>query len=116
MFIFINPQSLTCFFGATQYNVFIIANKNVPCLYLQVFSVPLGGMLVKQPFACGGSGSTYIWGWVDANYKENMTKEECKTFVANGKILSCGSFQQTCSDFIELNICLDDNNVDYYIQ
>ncbi|XP_064642112.1 proteasome subunit beta type-6-like [Lineus longissimus] len=54
----------------------------------QVYSVPLGGMLVKQPFACGGSGSTYIWGWVDANYKENMSKEECKKFVADGLALA----------------------------
>jgi len=23
-----------------------------------------------------GSGSTYIWAWCDANYKEGMSKEE----------------------------------------
>jgi 20S proteasome subunit beta 1 len=32
-------------------------------------------------FAVGGSGSGYIYGLVDANYKEGMSKDECKTFV-----------------------------------
>ena len=27
-----------------------------------VYSIPLGGALVKQPYAIGGSGSTYIYG------------------------------------------------------
>ena len=54
----------------------------------QVYAIPLGGSMVKQPFAigkraflsfvaaaefgAGGSGSTYIYGWVDANYREGM--------------------------------------------
>ena len=50
----------------------------------QVFSIPLGGMCVRQPFAIGGSGSTYIYGYCDAHYKAGMTKEECTDFVKNG--------------------------------
>mmetsp|Transcript_20307 Transcript_20307/g.26430 ORF Transcript_20307/g.26430 Transcript_20307/m.26430 type:complete len:157 (+) Transcript_20307:292-762(+) len=46
-----------------------------------VYVIPLGGTLMKMPFAIGGSGSTYIYGAVDANYKPNMTKEECQEFV-----------------------------------
>jgi 20S proteasome subunit beta 1 len=46
-----------------------------------VYALPLGGSLVKQPFAIGGSGSTYIYGFVDAHYKVGMTKEECQQFV-----------------------------------
>jgi len=46
----------------------------------QIYEIPLGGTLVKQKFAIGGSGSTYIYGLVDDLYKENMTKEECKQF------------------------------------
>jgi 20S proteasome subunit beta 1 len=46
-----------------------------------VYALPLGGTLVKQPFAIGGSGSTYIYGYVDANYKVGMTKEACQNFV-----------------------------------
>eukprot|EP00924_Labyrinthula_sp_SR-Ha-C_P007388 snap_masked-scaffold_24-processed-gene-1.13-mRNA-1 protein AED:0.04 eAED:0.04 QI:0/-1/0/1/-1/1/1/0/218 len=47
----------------------------------QVFSLPLGGACVEQNYAIGGSGSTYIFGYCDANYKENMTEEEAISFV-----------------------------------
>ena len=40
---------------------------------------------MKQNFAIGGSGSTYIYGLVDANYREGMTKDECKEFVKKCK-------------------------------
>eukprot|EP00457_Paulinella_chromatophora_P014688 gb/GEZN01015157.1/.p1 GENE.gb/GEZN01015157.1/~~gb/GEZN01015157.1/.p1 ORF type:complete len:244 (-),score=39.99 gb/GEZN01015157.1/:181-912(-) len=46
-----------------------------------VYSIPLGGALVKQDFSIGGSGSTYIYGYCDANYKKGMSKEECQKFV-----------------------------------
>jgi 20S proteasome subunit beta 1 len=47
-----------------------------------VYALPLGGSCVKLPFAIGGSGSTYIWGLVDAAYRPGMTREECQAFVA----------------------------------
>lgn len=47
----------------------------------QVFSIPLGGAMVEQDFAIGGSGSTYIYGYVDSAYKPDMTQEECEAFV-----------------------------------
>mmetsp|Transcript_15676 Transcript_15676/g.33948 ORF Transcript_15676/g.33948 Transcript_15676/m.33948 type:complete len:244 (+) Transcript_15676:79-810(+) len=46
-----------------------------------VFNIPLGGACIPMPFALGGSGSTYIYGLVDAEYKENMTKDEAVTLV-----------------------------------
>lgn len=49
----------------------------------QVF-VTLDGLLSKQPFAVGGSGSSYIYGFVDAEYRKGMTREECQKFVVNG--------------------------------
>ncbi|XP_076451453.1 proteasome subunit beta type-6-like [Babylonia areolata] len=54
----------------------------------QVFSVPIGGMLQRQPFAIGGSGSTYLYGYVDAEFKENMTKDECLKFVSRAVSLA----------------------------
>lgn len=51
----------------------------------QVYSVPIGGMCVRQPVSIGGSGSSYVYGYVDANYKPQMTKDECVTFIANSK-------------------------------
>lgn len=54
----------------------------------QVFSIPLGGMCVQQPFAVGGSGSTYIYGYVDSKFKPNMAKQECLDFVTNALALA----------------------------
>uniref|UniRef100_A0A803T046 Proteasome subunit beta type-9 n=1 Tax=Anolis carolinensis TaxID=28377 RepID=A0A803T046_ANOCA len=45
----------------------------------------LGGMLTRQPFAIGGSGSTYIYGYVDSAYKPGMDQVECRQFTKNGK-------------------------------
>ncbi|KAI9739579.1 MAG: Proteasome subunit beta type-1 [Cirrosporium novae-zelandiae] len=47
----------------------------------QVYAIPIGGSLHKQPYAIGGSGSTYIYGYCDANWQENMTEEEGVQFV-----------------------------------
>ena len=41
-----------------------------------------------MPVAIGGSGSTYLYGYVDANYKPGMSKDECLKFIANGKAFS----------------------------
>ena len=51
----------------------------------QVYSVPIGGMCVRQPVSIGGSGSTYVYGYVDATFKEKMTKEACMEFCTNSK-------------------------------
>ncbi|KAI8391539.1 proteasome subunit beta type-6 [Radiomyces spectabilis] len=79
--------------------------KNGPSVY----NVPLGGSLHKQPFAIGGkcsdvnvlvqrlkrymltrlgSGSTYIYGYCDSKYRDNMSKEECIDFVKNSLALA----------------------------
>ena len=50
----------------------------------EVYHIPAGGSLHKQEFSIGGSGSTYIYGFCDANFRENMTKEEGIEFVKNG--------------------------------
>ena len=47
----------------------------------QVFNIPLGGAMLQMPFSIGGSGSTYIYGLVDSDYKEGMTAQETRTFV-----------------------------------
>lgn len=49
----------------------------------QVYCIPLGGLRVRQPFAIGGSGSTYIYAYCDSHFKEGMNKDEAVTFVRN---------------------------------
>jgi 20S proteasome subunit beta 1 len=46
-----------------------------------VYNIPLGGACIPMPFAIGGSGSTFIYGLVDSEYKENMTKDEALALV-----------------------------------
>jgi 20S proteasome subunit beta 1 len=52
-----------------------------------VYSIPLGGSLHRQPFAIGGSGSTYIYGFCDAAYRPGMSREECIEFTKQGELL-----------------------------
>lgn len=39
--------------------------------------------MIQQPFAIGGSGSTYIYGWCDANWRDDMTRDEAIAFVTS---------------------------------
>ncbi len=41
----------------------------------QVYSVNLGGATLLRNYALGGSGSAFIYGYLDANYKEGMSFE-----------------------------------------
>lgn len=66
--------------------MWILMNLLKCCWLFQVFNIPLGGMCIRQPFALGGSGSTYVFGFVDSNFKKGMTKEECVQFVTKSKI------------------------------
>jgi len=54
----------------------------------QVYSIPLGGSLVRQSYAIGGSGSTYIYAYCDSVFKPGMTKDECRSFVKNALSLA----------------------------
>lgn len=47
----------------------------------EVYSVPLGGSIHKQDYSIAGSGSAFIYGYCDKNYKKNMTKEETVDFM-----------------------------------
>ncbi|CAN2390395.1 beta [Pristimantis euphronides] len=50
----------------------------------------LGGMITQQPFAIGGSGSTYIYGYVDSIFKPGMSKEQCEKFAVHALALAMG--------------------------
>lgn len=51
----------------------------------QVYSIPLGGMCVRQSCTIGGSGSSYVYGFVREFYRENMERNECIEFVKKSK-------------------------------
>ena len=57
-----------------------------------MYNIPLGGGLFRQPWAIGGSGSTYVYGYCDATYKEGWDRDQTVEFVKNSaflKSLSC---------------------------
>jgi len=68
----------------------------------QVYSIPLGGTLLRCPCTTGGSGSMYISGLVDKLYREGMSKAECLEFcrlcVSHAMSLdgSSGGMIRTC--------------------
>ena len=47
----------------------------------QIYDVNSAGLHQEVEWAISGSGSTFIWGFVDSNYKPNMSKHECKEFI-----------------------------------
>ena len=53
-----------------------------------VYNIPLGGGLFKGPWAIGGSGSSYIYGYCDSNYREGMSRDECVEFLRNAVSLA----------------------------
>ena len=71
-----------------------------------VYAVPLGGSLHKKPFTIGGSGSTYIYGYCDSVFKDNMTKDEAIEFTKNGEIHSF---------FLKKKHVLDDSPIDSHL-
>lgn len=53
-----------------------------------VWNMPLGGSLHQAPFAIGGSGSSYIYGFCDVNFRPGMTRQECERFVVTALALA----------------------------
>jgi len=68
-----------------------------------VYNIPLGGTLIKMEYAIGGSGSTYIYGLMDAMYSNDMNRDQieafCKKCVAHAMARdgSSGGVIRTCT-------------------
>lgn len=46
-----------------------------------VYQIPIGGSVHQLDYAIAGSGSTFIYGWCNENYRPNMEKQECIEFI-----------------------------------
>lgn len=40
---------------------------------------------MRSPYAIGGSGSSYVQGFIHEHFKQNMTREEAVEFVKTSK-------------------------------
>lgn len=92
--------------AATVMREIIYSNKNSlsaamicsgwdPYKGYQIYQVNSSGYFETGNWALGGSGGTFVWGYVDANYKDNMTRHEAKEFVKSCIALAC--FRDTSS-------------------
>ena len=45
---------------------------------VQVYGCPISGTLVKEPWAIDGSGSTFIWGFLDSEYRSACLLLPCR--------------------------------------
>ncbi|NP_001312872.1 proteasome subunit beta type-6 [Nicotiana tabacum] len=54
----------------------------------KIYGIPPGGTVLEQPFAIGGSGSSYLYGFFDQAWKEGMTQEEAEKLVVTAVSLA----------------------------
>jgi 20S proteasome subunit beta 1 len=46
-----------------------------------IYNIALGGSCLKVPFALGGSGSTYLYGLIDSEFRPNLTQDEARAMI-----------------------------------
>ena len=61
-----------------MYKTILVAGYDHQSQGGQVWTVPVGGMCVRQPVSIGGSGSSFLYGMMDHMFKviEDNTEEE----------------------------------------
>jgi 20S proteasome subunit beta 1 len=47
----------------------------------QIYALPLGGMVTRQHFTASGSGSGFVTGFLDSQWRPNMSLDEIKQLV-----------------------------------
>lgn len=57
----------------------------------QVYQIPLGGMCIRRNYAIGGSGSSYVHGFLREFYRPGMDRNETVQFVKKGKFIGSHS-------------------------
>lgn len=77
-----------------------------------VYTISIGGSMVKQDYSIGGSGSTYVYGYCDANYKKGMTRDECKEFTT--KAIAHAMARDGSSGGVIRLVIIDKNGVERF--
>jgi 20S proteasome subunit beta 1 len=54
----------------------------------QIYSVGIGGAVSKQNIVLSGSGSAFIYGFCDTEYKTGMSKQDAKEFIKKAVTLA----------------------------
>lgn len=70
--------------------------------------------MTPQAWTTDGSGSTYIWGYLDATYKEGCTRAEAEELVTEALALAMSS-DGSSGGIIRLITCTEEGAVKQYI-
>ena len=54
----------------------------------QIYSVGIGGNVSRQNIALSGSGSAFIYGYCDTNYRTGMSRQDARQFIKNSVTLA----------------------------
>lgn len=54
----------------------------------QVYGCPIGGTLSREQWTTDGSGSTFLWGYLESEFKEGMTSQEAEDLVSSALALA----------------------------
>lgn len=49
----------------------------------QVYGCPIGGTICREQWTTDGSGSTFLWGYLESEYRESMAAQEAEDLVAS---------------------------------
>lgn len=75
-----------------------------------VYTITLGGSCLKLPFATGGSGSIFIAGLLDSEFRLGMTKDEARTLAK--KACSHAMARDGSSGGVVRTVAIDSTGVD----
>jgi 20S proteasome subunit beta 1 len=70
-----------CYENKDQLLAGVIVGGWDPVDGVSVYSVALGGSCLRVPFALSGSGSSYIYGLVDSEFRPSLTQDEARALV-----------------------------------
>jgi 20S proteasome subunit beta 1 len=76
----------------------------------QIYEITLGGTLTRQKYALSGSGSGYIYGLIDASYRDGMSKQECQELVK--KVISHAISRDGSSGGVIRLVTIDQSGVE----
>jgi 20S proteasome subunit beta 1 len=54
----------------------------------QVYGCPIGGTISREQWTTDGSGSTFLWGYLESEYREGMSSQEAEDLVSSALALA----------------------------
>ena len=106
-----------------QFKIMLLLSDWLHFYQFKVYVVPLSGMVVRKNIHISGSGSVYAMGYLDANYKPGLSKNECLELVKNAVALAiardgssggCIRYAIVTEKGVERNVILNDAVTRFY--